>query len=176
MAWVRTDGRKILDDLALLKKGETDIALCNANLDSGAVDEGARKCMGLKGYALVRKDDLRTRGRVSRRLNEYLRPRRGPVAVILRVRELRRRNWDDRPSSPRVASLLVDDNRATKLCFFCPPPSELGSPDWRGVLSQHLILKSSSMHQHNDFAQKSYAFFCPPPARAQTHLALSCSR
>jgi hypothetical protein len=57
MAWVRTDGRKILDDPALLKKGETDIALCNANLDSGAVDEGARKCMGLKGYALVRKDE-----------------------------------------------------------------------------------------------------------------------
>jgi hypothetical protein len=27
MAWVRTDGRKILDDPALLKKGETDIAL-----------------------------------------------------------------------------------------------------------------------------------------------------
>ena len=57
MAWVRTDGRKILDDPALLKKGETDIALCNANLDSGAVDDGARKCMGLKGYALVRKDE-----------------------------------------------------------------------------------------------------------------------
>jgi hypothetical protein len=57
MAWVRTDGRKVLDDPALLKKGETDIALCNANLDSGAVDEGARKCMGLKGYALVRKNE-----------------------------------------------------------------------------------------------------------------------
>jgi hypothetical protein len=57
MAWVRTDGHKILDDPTLLKKGETDIALCNANLDSGAVDEGARKCMGLKGYALVRKDE-----------------------------------------------------------------------------------------------------------------------
>jgi hypothetical protein len=56
MAWVRTDGRKVLGDPALLKQGETDIALCNANLDSGAVDEGARKCMGLKGYALVRKD------------------------------------------------------------------------------------------------------------------------
>ena len=27
MAWVRTDGRKILDDPALLKKGKTDIAL-----------------------------------------------------------------------------------------------------------------------------------------------------
>jgi hypothetical protein len=52
MAWVRTDGRKILDDPTLLKKGETDIALCSANLDSGAVDEGARKCMGLKGYPL----------------------------------------------------------------------------------------------------------------------------
>ena len=80
MAWVRTDGRKILDNPALLKKGETDIALCNANLDSGAVDDGARKCMGLKGYALVRKMKLRTRGRVSLRLNEYLRPRRGAVA------------------------------------------------------------------------------------------------
>ena len=55
-AWVRTDGRKILDDPALLKKGETDIALCNANLDGGAVDEGARKCMGLRGYALVPED------------------------------------------------------------------------------------------------------------------------
>ena len=56
MAWVRTDGRKILDDPALLKKGETDVALCNANLDGGAVDEGAHKCMGLRGYALVPKD------------------------------------------------------------------------------------------------------------------------
>ena len=56
MAWVRTDGRRIVDDPTLLKQGETDIALCNANLDSSAVDEGARKCMGLKGYALVRKD------------------------------------------------------------------------------------------------------------------------
>jgi hypothetical protein len=56
MAWVRTDGRKILDDPTLLKQGEADIALCNANLDSGAADEGTRKCMGLKGYALVRKD------------------------------------------------------------------------------------------------------------------------
>jgi hypothetical protein len=56
MAWVRTDGRKILDDPTLLKQGETDIALCNANLDSGVAGEGARKCMGLKGYALVPKD------------------------------------------------------------------------------------------------------------------------
>jgi hypothetical protein len=56
MAWVRTDGRKIVDDPSLLKQGETDIALCNANLDSGAAGEGARKCMGLKGYALVPKD------------------------------------------------------------------------------------------------------------------------
>jgi hypothetical protein len=56
MAWVRTDGRRILDDPALLKQGETDIALCNANLDAGAADEGARKCMSQKGYALVRKD------------------------------------------------------------------------------------------------------------------------
>lgn len=56
MAWVRTDGRRIVDDPVLLKQGETDIALCNANLDSSAVDEGTRKCMGLRGYAFVRKD------------------------------------------------------------------------------------------------------------------------
>jgi hypothetical protein len=56
MAWVRTDGRKIVDDPALLKQGETDIALCNANLDGGPAGEGARKCMGLRGYALVPKD------------------------------------------------------------------------------------------------------------------------
>jgi hypothetical protein len=56
MAWVRTDGRKILDEPTLLKQGETDIALCNANLESGVAGEGARKCMGLKGYALVPKD------------------------------------------------------------------------------------------------------------------------
>ena len=56
MAWVRTDGRRIVDDPALLMQGETDIALCNANLNSSSVDQGARKCMGLKGYALVPKD------------------------------------------------------------------------------------------------------------------------
>ena len=42
MAWVRTDGRKILDDPVLLREGETDIAVCNANLDNGAVDEEER--------------------------------------------------------------------------------------------------------------------------------------
>src|SRR6516162_6483284 len=35
MAWVRTDGRKIADDPALLQQGRTDIAACNANLDTG---------------------------------------------------------------------------------------------------------------------------------------------
>ena len=70
-AWVRTDGRKILYDPALLKKGETDIALCNANLDGGAVDEGARKCMGLRGYGPCPRIRPRTRGRVSLRLNEH---------------------------------------------------------------------------------------------------------
>ena len=56
MAWVRTDGRKIMDDPALLQQGQTDIAFCKANLDAGAVDEAARKCMVQKGYALVQKD------------------------------------------------------------------------------------------------------------------------
>ena len=56
MAWVRTDGRKILDDPALLQQGRTDIAFCHANLDASAADEAARACMAQKGYALVEKD------------------------------------------------------------------------------------------------------------------------
>jgi hypothetical protein len=40
MAWVRTDGRRIGSDPDLLKQGQTDIALCNANLDAGSVDQG----------------------------------------------------------------------------------------------------------------------------------------
>ena len=39
MAWVRTDGKRIVDDPALLQQGKTDIAFCHANLDAGAVDE-----------------------------------------------------------------------------------------------------------------------------------------
>jgi len=56
MAWVRTDGRRIVDDPALLQQGKTDIAFCQANLDTGAVDERAQQCMVQRGYALVRKD------------------------------------------------------------------------------------------------------------------------
>ena len=56
MAWVRTDGRRIVDDPALLEQGKTDIASCHANLDAGAADEAARGCMAQKGYALVQKD------------------------------------------------------------------------------------------------------------------------
>jgi len=56
MAWVRTDGRRIGNDPDSLKQGRTDVAVCNANLDAGAVDEGGRDCMAKKGYALVRKD------------------------------------------------------------------------------------------------------------------------
>jgi hypothetical protein len=40
MSWVRTDGRRIVDDPDLLKQGQTDIALCHANLDTGVVDQG----------------------------------------------------------------------------------------------------------------------------------------
>ena len=50
------DGRRIVDDPDLLKQGQTDIALCHANLDTGVVDQGGRDCMAKKGYALVRKD------------------------------------------------------------------------------------------------------------------------
>ena len=56
MAWVRTDGRRIVDDPALLQQGKTDIAFCHANLDAGAADQAARECMAQKGYALVQKD------------------------------------------------------------------------------------------------------------------------
>jgi clan AA aspartic protease (TIGR02281 family) len=56
MAWVRNDGRRIVDDPALLSQGQTDVALCHANLDSGGVDQVGRDCMAKKGYALVRKD------------------------------------------------------------------------------------------------------------------------
>jgi hypothetical protein len=56
MAWLRTDGRKIADDPALLRQGKADIAACNANLDAGSTTEGAQACMGQKGYVLVRRD------------------------------------------------------------------------------------------------------------------------
>ena len=56
MAWVRTDGRKITDNPALLQQGKTDIAACNGNLDTGSPTEAARGCMAQKGYVLVRRD------------------------------------------------------------------------------------------------------------------------
>ena len=56
MAWVRTDGRRIADDPALLQQGKTDIALCHADLDAGSANETARTCMSQRGYTLVQKD------------------------------------------------------------------------------------------------------------------------
>ena len=56
MSWVRTDGRKIADDPALLQQGKSDIATCDANLDSGTPTASARGCMAQKGYVLVRRD------------------------------------------------------------------------------------------------------------------------
>ena len=56
MAWVRTDGRKIADDPALLQQGKNDVAACDANLDNGSPTASARGCMALKGYVLVRRD------------------------------------------------------------------------------------------------------------------------
>src|SRR6188508_81973 len=56
LARVRTDGKRIGNDPELLRQGQTDIAVCNANLDAGAIDQGGRDCMAKKGYALVRKD------------------------------------------------------------------------------------------------------------------------
>src|ERR1700686_196070 len=56
MAWVRTDGRRIAEDPALLQQGKTDVALCRANLDAGSANETARTCMSQRGYTLVQKD------------------------------------------------------------------------------------------------------------------------
>ena len=56
LAWVRTDGRKIADDPALLQQGKSDIAACDANLDSGTPTASARGCMAQKGYVLVQRD------------------------------------------------------------------------------------------------------------------------
>ena len=56
MAWVRTDGRKIGDDPALVHQGKSDIVACDADLDSGTPTASARGCMAQKGYVLVRRD------------------------------------------------------------------------------------------------------------------------
>jgi len=56
MAWVRTDGRRITDDPALLQQGKADIALCHADLEAGSANETARTCMAQRGYTLVQKD------------------------------------------------------------------------------------------------------------------------
>jgi hypothetical protein len=56
MVWVRTDGRRIADDPALLQQGKSDMALCHADLDAGSANETARNCMAQRGYALVQKD------------------------------------------------------------------------------------------------------------------------
>jgi hypothetical protein len=52
MAWVRTVGRRIADDPALLQQGKADIAASNANLDAGSTTEGARGCMVRRGMCL----------------------------------------------------------------------------------------------------------------------------
>jgi hypothetical protein len=49
MAWVRTDGRKIADDPALLQQGKSDIAACDANLDSGTPTSSAPRVHGPEG-------------------------------------------------------------------------------------------------------------------------------
>ena len=56
MAWVRTDGRRIADDPALLRQGKSDIAVCNADADTGTPNNSARGCMAQRGYTLVRRD------------------------------------------------------------------------------------------------------------------------
>ena len=53
---VRTDGRETAADLTLLQQWKSDVATCNANLDTGAPSETARGCMAQKGYVLVRRD------------------------------------------------------------------------------------------------------------------------
>ena len=66
MAWVRTDGQRIVDDPALLQQGKTDIAFCHANLDAGVADEAARQCR-------LRRDMLSC-GKIRRRRREQHTP------------------------------------------------------------------------------------------------------
>ncbi len=55
MAWVRTDGRRIAGDPALLQQGKADVALCHGDLDTGTASGSARACMAERGYALIQK-------------------------------------------------------------------------------------------------------------------------
>jgi hypothetical protein len=55
MVWVRTDGRKIGDDPALLRQGKSDRGRA-VLLDNGVPTPSAKGCMAVRGYALVRKD------------------------------------------------------------------------------------------------------------------------
>jgi hypothetical protein len=55
MTWVRTDGRRIAGDTALLQQGKADVALCQGDLDTGTASGPARACMAQKGYALIQK-------------------------------------------------------------------------------------------------------------------------
>ena len=61
MAWVRTDGRKIADDPALLQQGKSDVAACDANLDNGSPTASARGCMAQKGYVMTTPGGLLSR-------------------------------------------------------------------------------------------------------------------
>jgi hypothetical protein len=40
----------------LSQQGESDIGVCDANLDASAPNASARACVSQKGYALVQKD------------------------------------------------------------------------------------------------------------------------
>ena len=55
MAWVRTDGRRIADDPALLQQGKTDIALCHADLDAGSANETARASEATLWFKRIRR-------------------------------------------------------------------------------------------------------------------------
>jgi hypothetical protein len=55
MTWVRTDGRRIAGDPALLQQGKADVALCHGDLDTGTASGSARACMAERGYALIQK-------------------------------------------------------------------------------------------------------------------------
>ena len=54
IAWVRTDGRKIADDPVLLQQGKSDIAACDADLDSGPPTASARGCIARRGTCLCK--------------------------------------------------------------------------------------------------------------------------
>jgi hypothetical protein len=85
-------------------KGKADIAFCQANLDTVAVEERAQQCMFQRGYALVSK--------------EQAEDTRAGYATIVRVAPLPQscRFKSDQPTSP--SSVRCDARSLDARVFF----------------------------------------------------------